>query len=65
MGRNLVTGLPNKVTIYQIISIFEECPSLSSVIDAIKFILENSARIIYGCHVVLVCMLTGGSTYQS
>ncbi len=63
MGRNLITGLPNKVTVtnHLIFDAMEE--SMSSVMDAIRFILEKtppelSMDIMHDG----VCM-TGGSTY--
>lgn len=42
MGRNLITGLPNRVTVtnHLIFEAMEE--SMSSIIDAIKFILEKT-----------------------
>jgi len=42
MGRNLITGLPNRVTVtnHLIFEAMEE--SMSSIVDAIKFILEKT-----------------------
>ena len=63
MGRNLITGLPNKVTVTNHLIFEAMSESLSSIIDAIKFILEKtppelSMDIMHDG----VCM-TGGSTH--
>ena len=42
MGRNLITGLPNKVTVTNHLIFEAMSESLSSIIDAIKFILEKT-----------------------
>ena len=63
MGRNLITGLPNKVTVTNHLIFEAMSESLSSIIDAIKFILEKTPP---GLSMDImhdgVCM-TGGSTY--
>lgn len=62
MGRNLITGLPNKVTVTNHLIYDAMSESLSSIIDSIKFILEKTPPELsmdimhYG-----ICM-TGGST---
>ena len=63
VGRNLITGLPNKVTVTSSLIFDAMQESLSSVIDAIKFILEKtppelSMDIMHDG----ICM-TGGSTH--
>lgn len=63
MGRNLITGLPNKVTVTNHLIYDAMSESMSSVIDAIKFILEKtppelSMDIMHDG----ICM-TGGSTH--
>ena len=63
MGRNLITGLPNRVTVTNHLIFEAMSESLSSIIDAIKFILEKtppelSMDIMHDG----VCM-TGGSTH--
>ena len=42
MGRNLITGLPNRVTVTNHLIFEAMSESLSSIIDAIKFILEKT-----------------------
>ena len=63
MGRNLITGLPNTVTVTNHLIYDAMSESMSSVIDAIKFILEKtppelSMDIMHDG----ICM-TGGSTH--
>ena len=63
MGRNLITGLPNRVTVTNHLIFEAMSESMSSIIDAIKFILEKtppelSMDIMHDG----VCM-TGGSTH--
>ncbi len=62
MGRNLITGLPNRVTVTNHLIFEAMSESMSSIIDAIKFILEKtppelSMDIMHDG----ICM-TGGST---
>ena len=62
MGRNLITGLPNRVTVTNHLIFDAMSESMSSIIDAIKFILEKtppelSMDIMHDG----ICM-TGGST---
>lgn len=63
MGRNLITGLPNRVTVTNHLIFEAMSESLSSIIDSIKFILEKtppelSMDIMHDG----ICM-TGGSTH--
>ena len=63
MGRNLITGLPNRVTVTNHLIYEAMSESLSSIIDSIKFILEKtppelSMDIMHDG----ICM-TGGSTH--
>ena len=62
MGRNLITGLPNRVTVTNHLIYEAMAESMSSIIDSIKFILEKtppelSMDIMHDG----ICM-TGGST---
>ena len=63
MGRNLITGLPSRVTVDNHLIFEAMAESMSSIIDAIRFILEKtppelSMDIMHDG----ICM-TGGSTY--
>ncbi len=63
MGRNLITGLPSKVTVTNHLVFDAMSESLSSIIDSIRFILEKTPpELSMDIMHEGVCM-TGGSTH--
>ena len=63
MGRNLITGLPSRVTVTNHLIYEAMVESMSSIIDAIKFILEKTPpELSMDIMHEGICM-TGGSTY--